>query len=75
VQQAEPQAAQLAGTELLERLGGRGDLQLVRPLDERADDVGLAALGASSSGVLAQTVRIFWRPWGMTSRTLTSRSP
>ena len=86
VQQAEPQPGELLGAQPLELLGGRTRLELVRPLDERAHHVRLAArfdLGAHllvhrtrSRGPPPTTVvSIGERPAGSSRSSVLSRSP
>ena len=85
VQQAEPEAVQLAARQPLERLLRRGDLELLGLLDQRAHDVRLAARRRPRRAPPPtrpprphpppSVVTIGVRPGGSSSRTLTSRSP
>ena len=87
VQQAEPQAGQLAGGRARSKVSSRrAHLELLALLDERAHDVGLAAGGdlvahllptppSRRSSPWAHRVTIGVRPGGSSSSTDTSRSP
>ena len=86
VQQPEPQAAQLAGRQPLERLLRRRHLELLALVDQRTHHVGLSARRPPRRGRRptprppaaarsAHCVTIGVRPGGISSSTLTSRSP